>query len=151
MIARVLAFLTIIIFMTIISKLGSLKPIISGTFITTAGFIGLLIFHGSELLVSANLAVLSTGLSLTSVGAMNVIILSTPRQFSGISLGMSSLMRIIGAAIGPALAGMYMQTHQSILNIHGVPQYFPSTISFNFIFISAVAFSIVSIALAKLL
>src|SRR5829696_2045531 len=29
----------------IVSKLGSLKPIIFGTFITTAGFIGLLMFH----------------------------------------------------------------------------------------------------------
>jgi hypothetical protein len=135
----------------IISKLGSLKPIIYGTLITTAGFIGLLLFHATELSVSTNLAILSTGLSLTSVGAMNVIILSTPRQFSGISLGMSSLMRIIGAAIGPALAGMYMQTHQSLLNIHGIAEFFPSTGSFNLIFVSAVVFSIVSIALAILL
>jgi MFS family permease len=135
----------------IISKLGSLKPIIFGTFITTAGFIGLLMFHGTELWVSTNLAVLSTGLSLTSVGAMNVIILSTPRQFSGISLGMSSLMRIIGAAIGPALAGMYMQMHQSLLNVNGISGYFPSATSFNMIFISAVAFSFASIALAIVL
>ena len=135
----------------IISKLGSLKPIIAGTIITAIGFFGLLILHSTEFLVSVNLAILSTGLSLTSVGAMNVIILSTPKQFSGISLGMSSLMRIIGASIGPALAGMFMQTHQSILNINGIVQYFPSTISFNLIFLSAAVLSIASIALAILL
>jgi len=135
----------------IVSKLGSLKPIILGACITAAGFIGLLIFHSTELLVSTNLAILSTGLSLTSVGAMNVIILSTPRQFTGVSLGMSTLMRIIGAAIGPALAGMYMQTNQSLLNIHGIAQYFPSAESFNLIFLSATVFSIVSIALAIIL
>jgi MFS family permease len=135
----------------VVSKLGSLKPIIFGTFITAAAFIGLLMFHSTELLVSINLAILSSGLSLTSVGAMNVIILSTPRQFSGISLGMSSLMRIIGSSIGPALAGMYMQTHQSLLNIDGISQYFPSSASFNLIFLTAVAFSIVSIVLAVIL
>jgi MFS family permease len=135
----------------IISKLGSLKPIIAGTIITAIGFFSLLILHSTEFLVSVNLAILSTGLSLTSVGAMNVIILSTPRQFSGISLGMSSLMRIIGASIGPALAGMYMQTHQSILTIHGAAQYFPSTISFNFIFLTAAILSSASIGLAILL
>jgi MFS family permease len=135
----------------IISKLGSLKPIIAGTIITAIGFFSLLILHSTEFLVSINLAILSTGLSLTSVGAMNVIILSTPNQFSGISLGMSSLMRIVGASIGPALAGMFMQTHQSILNINGVAQYFPSTISFNLIFLSATILSIASIALAILL
>jgi MFS family permease len=132
----------------IVSKLGSLKPIIVGTFMTTAGFVGLLMFHSTELSVSANLGILSTGLSLTSVGAMNVIILSTPQQFSGISLGMSSLMRIIGASIGPALAGMYMQTNQTLLNVNGVTNYFPSSVSFNLIFFSAIMASVISIALA---
>jgi MFS family permease len=135
----------------IVSKLGSLKPIIVGTFMTTAGFIGLFMFHSTELLVSANLGILSTGLSLTSVGAMNVIILSTPTQFSGISLGMSSLMRIVGASIGPALAGMYMQANQTLLNHDGIMNYFPSSVSFNLIFFSAVMVSIVSIALAIIL
>ena len=135
----------------IVSKLGSLKPIIFGTFITTAGFIGLLMFHSTELLVSANLGILSTGLSLSSVGAMNVIILSTPRQFSGISLGMSSLMRIVGASIGPALAGMYMQTNQTLFNIDGIMNYFPSSMSFDLIFLRAVIVSVISIALAIIL
>jgi MFS family permease len=135
----------------IVSKLGSLRPIILGTFITTAGFIGLLIFHSTELLVSVNLGILSTGLSLTSVGAVNVIILSTPRQFSGISLGMTSLMRIVGASIGPALAGMYMQTNQTLLDVSGMVNYFPSSISFEFIFLSAVIVSVASIALAIIL
>jgi MFS family permease len=135
----------------IVSKLGSLKPIIFGTFMTTAGFIGLLMFHSTELSVSVNLGILSTGLSLTSVGAMNVIILSTPQQFSGISLGMSSLMRIVGASIGPALAGMYMQTNQTLLNVNGIMNYFPSPVSFNLIFFSAIMVSVVSIALAIIL
>ena len=135
----------------IVSKLGSLKPIIFGTIITTAGFIGLLMFHSTEFLVSVNLGILSTGLSLTSVGAMNVIILSTPRQFTGVSLGMSSLMRIVGASIGPALAGMYMQINQASLNIDGIMNYFPSSMSFDLIFLSAVIVSIISIALAIIL
>jgi hypothetical protein len=124
---------------------------IAGSVITAVSFIGLLIFHSSEFLISANLSVLSIGLSLTSVGAMNVIILSTPKQFTGISLGTTMLMRIVGSSIGPALAGMYMQTHQSLLNINGFIQSFPSLISFNMIFLTAAVFSIVSIALAILL
>jgi MFS family permease len=135
----------------IVSKLGSLRPIILGTFITTAGFMGLLMFHSTEVLVSVNLGILSTGLSLTSVGAINVIILSTPRQFSGISLGMTSLMRIVGASIGPALAGMYMQTNQTLLNANGIINYFPSSISFELIFLSAVIVSVISIVLAIIL
>ena len=135
----------------IISKLGSMKPVIAGASITSAGFLGLLMFHSTPLSLSANLAILSTGLSLTNVGAMNVTILSTPRQFMGISLGTSMLMRIIGAAVGPALAGMYMQSNQSILRINGIAQYFPSAESYNLIFLTATALSLLSIALAIIL
>jgi MFS family permease len=135
----------------IISKLGSMKPVIAGACITSAGFFAMLLFHSTPLAISANLAILSTGLSLTNVGAMNVTILSTPKQFMGISLGTSMLMRIVGAAVGPALAGMYMQSNQSILNINGMAQYFPSAESYNLIFITATALSILSIALAILL
>jgi MFS family permease len=135
----------------IISKLGSLRPITIGTIISAAGFIGLFMLHQTELGVSVNLAILSAGLSLTSVGAMNVIILSTPRQYSGVSLGISSLMRIVGASIGPAVAGMYMQSNQSILTIEGITRFFPSMESYNLIFLTAAIVSIVSIALAILL
>jgi len=135
----------------IISKLGSLKPIIAGSIVSTISFLGLLTFHSTELLISTNLAVLSIGLSLTSVGAMNVIILSTPKQYAGISLGTTMLMRIIGSSVGPALAGMYMQSHQSPLDINGITHYFPSLVSFNMIFLTAIVFSTISIILAILL
>ena len=135
----------------IISKLGSLKAIIGGSIVTAISFFSLLTFHSSESLISANLALLSVGLSLTSVGAMNVIILTTPKEFIGISLGTTMLIRIVGSSIGPALAGMYMQTHQSPIDIGGIMQTFPSLVSFDMIFLTAVLLSIVSIALALLL
>jgi MFS family permease len=135
----------------IISRLGSMKPVIVGAVITSGGFFSLFMFHSTQLSVSVNLAVISTGLSLTNVGAMNVTILSTPRRFTGISLGTSMLMRIFGAALGPALAGMYLQSYQSILRLNGVAYYFPSSQSYNLIFITATCLSIVSIGLAVLL
>jgi hypothetical protein len=106
----------------IISKLGSMKPVIAGASITSDGFLGLLMFHSTTLSLSANLAIPCTGLSLTNVGAMNVTILSAPREFMGLSPGTSMLMRIVGAAVGPALAGMYMQSI-NILRINGIAQY----------------------------
>jgi len=135
----------------IITKLGSLKPIIFGTIITTVGFFGLLAFHSTEFSISTNLAILATGFSLTIVGVMSVVVLSTPKQYSGISLGTTMLMRIVGSAIGPALAGMYMQANQSIINIGGIIQQFPSAESYNLIFLTGVLLSIVSMVLAVLL
>jgi MFS family permease len=135
----------------IISKLGTLKPIIAGSVITAASFFSLLVFHSSELGISASLALLSVGLSLTGVGAMNVIILTTPKQSIGATLGTTLLMRVIGSSIGPALAGMYMQANQSELGISGIAQSFPSLVSYNMIFLTAGVLASGSIVLAILL
>jgi MFS family permease len=133
----------------IISKLGSTKPIIVGSIISTIGFADLYLNHSTELLVSVNLAILSTGLSLTNVGAMNVIMLSTPKQDIGVSLGMSTLIRIVGASIGPAMAAMYMQTHAA--SLPGIAGTFPTADSYNLIFLTATLISCVSIGLSIVL
>jgi MFS family permease len=135
----------------IISKLGSLKPIIFGTIIITISFICLLLFHSTEMQVSVNLGLLATGLSFAGVATMNVIILATPGEYSGISLGIATLIRIIGSAIGPALAAMYMQMNQSILNVNGLMRSFPSDVAFDMIFTTASVIAFVSIILAVLL
>ena len=135
----------------IISKLGSLKTIILGTIITAVGFSGLLALHSTELSISINLAILASGLSFTIVGVMNVVVLSTPKEYSGISLGTTTLMRIVGSAIGPALAGMYMQSNQSIIDIGGIIQHLPSAESYNLIFLTGMLLSVIAIVLAVLL
>ena len=135
----------------IISKLGSLKPVIFGSTLTTLGFAIILLFHSSELLISTGLGILSAGLSLAAVGAMNIIILASPRESSGVTIGMSSMLRIVGSSIGPALAAMYMQTNQSVINVKGISESLPSSFSFDLIFLTAVILSIASIALSIIL
>ncbi len=136
----------------IISKLGSMKSIIIGTVVLAAGLFGLTIFHSTELFLSVNLAILSIGLSLSNVGAQNVIILSTPRQNSGISLGITSLLRIVGSSISPVVAAMFMQGYQHMINIGGgKSQSFPSSESYSLIFLTAAILSIMSISLEVVL
>ncbi|MGC1709257.1 MAG: MFS transporter [Nitrosotalea sp.] len=130
----------------IISKMGSTKPIIIGSIISAAGFASLFMYHSTEFMISISLAILSTGLSLTNVGAMNVIMVATPKQNVGVSLGMSTLIRIIGASVGPAMAGMFMQTHKT--SLPGIVGTFPTPDSYNLIFLIATIVSIASIGLA---
>jgi MFS family permease len=135
----------------IITKFGSTKIIIIGTVVGAIGFFVLLIFHSTEFLLSLNLGVLAIGLSLSNVAAMNVIILAIPRQNSGVSLGMTVFLRIIGSSMGPALSGMFMQQYQYTANIGGTPQSFPSSEAYNLIFLTAAILSIISISLAVVL
>jgi len=135
----------------IISRLGSLRPVIVGTSIITASFLGLVFFHDSPSAISINLGVLATGLSFAAIGAMNVIILATPKEYTGISLGIATLVRIIGSAIGPALAAMYMQSSQTVIDIGVLSRSYPSDFAFVMIFSTATAIAAGSIFLSVLL
>jgi MFS family permease len=132
----------------IISRLRTSKSLIIGTIISAIGFLGLFLFHSTEFLISTSLGIVAIGLSLTAIGAQNTIVLNTPRQNSGISLGIASLMRIIGSSIGPALAAMYLQSNQYMVNIGTRQQSFPTAEAYDLIFLTAAILSIVSIVLA---
>ena len=131
----------------IISRLGNIKPTLIGSIISTIGFFSILLFHSTESMVAGTLAVIATGLSLTQVGGFNTILESTPRQFSGISLGMTVLLNLIGGAVGPAIAGIYMQTNQVFIN----GSFFPSLQSYNLIFLTATLLSLVSVVLVLII
>ncbi len=100
----------------IISKIGSFKVILSGAVIATIGFVGILMFHSDAMQIAINLAVIGSGLSLLNVGQININTASTPVKFLGVSFGVNTLFRFIGSAIGPAVAGMLMQTNQVSIN-----------------------------------
>ena len=122
-----------------------MKPSLIGTIVTTLGFFGLLLFHKSELLISANLAFIGIGLTLTRVGNWNILLENTPKDFTGISLGMTAMLFFVGMAIGPTIASIYMQSNQ--VSVKGLTDLFPSSQSYNMIFITALFISMVSIAL----
>jgi MFS family permease len=134
----------------IVSKIGNLKPTVAGTIIMTIGFFSLLMFHSTEITVAINLAIVAAGISLIQVGAFNITMEYTPLKYSGVSLGMSVVLFLIGSSIGPAIAGIYMQTHQELAR--GVTTgSFPSPISYNLIFLTASLISAISITLVIIL
>jgi MFS family permease len=130
----------------IVSKLGSIRPAIMGYSINALGFFMLAAFHSQPWMVSVALAIVSTGLSLGSVGLMNIVLLATPYRNMVTSIGMTSLLRIVGSAIGPAVAGVLMQVHQVTVEAH--PGYFPSAESYTAIFLIAAITSTISVIMA---
>ena len=127
----------------IVSKIGNFKPIIVGSVLTTVGFASLFVFHVNELLISINLIIISAGLSLTQVGAFNITLQHTPHQYSGVSIGISVVLVLMGSSIGPVIASTYMQAYQeSATSMEG--QSFPSQLSYNLIFITATIISLIS-------
>jgi MFS family permease len=134
----------------IISKIGSFKVILTGAVITTFGFFSILILHTNAIQIALNLAIIGSGLSLLNVGQININTTSTPIKFIGISFGVNTLFRFIGSAIGPAIAGMFMQTNQTIMHTsYSVKTLsFPSAESCNNIFLCMFILAAVTIFLS---
>jgi MFS family permease len=126
----------------IINRIGSIKPIIIGGIISLLGALGLLIFHSTEFEVSTNLAIIASGLSLTITSTWNMVVSSSPKEFTGISVGIGALLLFIGMAIGPALAGVYMENHETVQGIEGS---YPSSGSYNLVFLTSGLLSAVSV------
>ena len=131
--------ITFLIFATIssfiINRFGNIKPAIIGGIFVMLGAFGLFMFHSTELEVSGNLALLAVGLSLTNIVGWNLLVSSSPKRYTGTSVGVGALLFFLGMAIGPALSGIYIQTNQSAID--GINGLFPSKESFNLIFLTA--------------
>jgi MFS family permease len=132
----------------IISRIGSSRVTLLGAIITTISLLGTLIFHVNAIQIAINLAIVGVGLALLNVGQLNINTTSVSPRNIGISLGINTLLRYIGSAIGPAVAGMLMQVNQNVITTaDGISRAFPSKESYNLIFL----FILVSVAITILL
>ena len=130
----------------ILNKVKNTRVTLIGTVISAIGFFILFMFHSTETMVSFGLTILAAGLSLTISGGFNVIILSVPMQMTGIALGMTLLLNLVGMSVGPALAGILQQMNQG--SVPGVPGLFPTGDAYNLIFITSALVSLASVAMA---
>ena len=132
----------------IINRIGKLNPIIIGGLVSLIGSLGLLMFHSTEIAVSTNLAIIASGLSMTITATWNIVVSSSPKSFIGISVGVGALLLFIGMAIGPAQAGVYMESHETIKGIQGS---YPSLDAYNLVYITSALLSAVSLGFALML
>jgi MFS family permease len=132
----------------VVSKFGNLRPTTLGTIITTIGFFILLLFHSTAASITAVLVLISVGLALMQIGSVNVVLTSSPRRLSGISMGMNLLIYLIGSSAGPVIAGIYLQTNQVFVTSRDILTSFPSPESYNLIFLTAAIIAAMSIVFA---
>jgi MFS family permease len=130
----------------ILNRVGNTRLTLLGTIISAIGFISLFLFHSTEFMVSVALTIISAGLSLSITGGFNIVLLSAPIQATGIALGMTLLLNLVGMSIGPSIAAMFQQMYQG--TVEGVAGRFPTHDAYNLIFLTAAIISLASIALA---
>ncbi|MDQ4074541.1 MAG: MFS transporter, partial [Thermoproteota archaeon] len=136
----------------IISKIGSTKVMKIGASILTMGFFGMFVFHDDAIKIAVNLAIVGIGLSLLNVGQLNITTTSIPTTSIGVSLGTNTLLRYIGSAIGPTVAGMVMQHNLGTAEYpNSIVRTFPLMQSYDYIFLFVFLLASITIILSLLI
>jgi MFS family permease len=138
----------------IIYKIGAARSIIISTLVIAIGYITITTFYLSEFYMPVHLFLISIGYLFINTAALNLIILSVPKNMTGTSLGVAVFLKYIGAAIGPTISGMYMWTSLSAIGNHNInnnntiSQFIPSIGSYHMIFLYCTVIAITSVAIA---
>ncbi|MGQ0791351.1 MAG: MFS transporter [Nitrosopumilaceae archaeon] len=130
----------------ILNRIKNTKLTLIGTIISTVGFLFLVMFHSSEVTVAIGLTIIAAGLSLSTAGGFNVILVSVPMQMVGIALGMTLLLDLVGMSVGPVFAGIIQEMNQA--TIPGIDGQFPTETAYNTIFVISGLISLASVILA---
>jgi MFS family permease len=128
-------------------KHGSSKFIVPGSIIMCIGILALLAFHSTSAQVASVLILFAVGGAFVTLSA-NVIIWFTPPRDTGVVSATYSTMRIIGGAIGPVIAGMFMALFTSeVQTPEGVTSSVPNAMAFNATFLVGAIISLSLVAL----
>jgi MFS family permease len=126
---------------------GSSKFIVPGSIILCIGILALLAFHSTSGQVASVLILFVVGGAFVTLSA-NVIIYFTPPKDTGVVSATYSTMRIIGGAIGPVIAGMFMALFTSeVQSPEGVTSSVPNAMAFNATFLVGAIISLSLVAL----
>lgn len=136
-----------------VTKIGP-KPVIaiSGT-ITIIGLILFMLNRSSQVFVALDIAVALSGATTMIIPIVNMISMSVPAENRATGLGLNTMLRNVGGAIGPILATTIMTTYASpyTVTIQGVQKVvgaFANETAFNTIFAVGIVLTAIVIALS---
>ena len=134
----------------LVTRIGP-KPILAlGASVSILGLLLFTFFRGTTLELSIDVAVALIGVVSLIIPIVNMISVSVPRENTAVGLGMNTMLRNLGGAIGPVLATTIISTYYTSVKLP-VPSStltFGDKTAFNTIFAIGIVLMIVIIALS---
>ena len=124
------------------SRFGPKPVLFFGSIVSALGMFMFISYRATTTELPLDSAVTFIGVVAIIIPIVNMISVSLPRENVAVGLGMNTMLRNVGGAIGPVVATTIMTTYTSPLTIGGyaVPgAQFPSSFAFNLIFSIGIA------------
>jgi MFS family permease len=133
----------------IVRKHGPKWPLTTGMVLAIAGFMFLYAWHSTQMEVMVGIAIMGSGLAFAMVGSINMIIISTPKEETGISTGMNMIFRITGSVVGSASAAVIIASNSVAIPGTGISV--PDDHAYQLIFLISSIFMGIAVVLSLFL
>ena len=140
----------------LVTRYGPKPTMALGGLIAIAGFVLFIFNRGSTTDLAIATAVSMIGSISLIIPIVNMISVSLPRDTVATGLGLNTMLRNIGGAIGPVVATTIMSTYTTVVNIPHqtsqgvirVPVPFPNATAFDYVFYFGAAVMFAAIVLS---
>ena len=136
----------------ITARLGPKPVLLLGSGLLALGLLMLVFFRSSSTYVALDMFVALFGVVSIIVPIVNMIAISLPRENIAVGLGMNTMLRNLGGAIGPVVATTIMASYTSPfierINGNNVTAQLPTHSAFNIIFAVGIVLTILVAALS---
>jgi len=134
----------------LVTRIGP-KPVLAlGASLSIVGLLLFIYYRATTTELTMDVAVALIGVVSLIIPIVNMITISVPKENTAVGLGMNTMLRNLGGAIGPVLATTILSTYYDTVKVP-VPPYvyiFGNKTAFDTIFLVAIAVMIVVIALS---
>jgi EmrB/QacA subfamily drug resistance transporter len=134
----------------LINRVGPKPILIAGGMILISGFYLNLVHRSSLIDLTINGFFTTVGIVMMMIPLVNMVAVSLPPEARGVGMGINTLIRQMGASIGPVLASSIMTSYESSLvmplNGNYVVETLPGDASFNALFSTGILVTLVALA-----
>ncbi len=132
----------------IVAKWGPRPAMVLGGTVATAGFFLFLFNRATATDVVLDLAVALIGAVGIIIPIVNMVSVSLPQETVATGLGLNTMLRNIGGAIGPVVATTIMSSYSVTVMTPAGPLSFPTATAFDYIFYVGIACMVVVVGLS---
>ena len=134
----------------LVTRIGPKPILVLGASVSILGLLLFTFFRATTMELTIDVAVALIGVVSLIIPIVNMISVSVPKENTAVGLGMNTMLRNLGGAIGPVLATTIISTYYDTVKLP-VPPYvitFGNKTAFNTIFAIGIGLMIVIIALS---
>jgi MFS family permease len=130
----------------LVTKAGPKPAMVLGALIAIAGFLLFIFNRGTTTDVTIDSAIALVGAVSVIIPIVNMITVSLPDETVATGLGLNTMLRNIGGAIGPVVATTIMNTYSTTIPVP--PYSVPKPVAYDYLFYGAVAAMLLIIVFA---